>query len=650
MLSYLKLKLKNPFVIAVAIFALAALITAFVGVNPTQSIWSNFERGDGAFQFIHYAFFFILLVFLFPDKKSFERVLLTQIFVSIPISLYALAQAVVDSQNSFFIAISSRVSGTLGNPSYLAVYLLINALIITYFLISYRKEIIERFTLFLLIIPGVASLITILCAFGPKVAGVNEAVGNFLGQFLIWYVVAVGALFGLSRIISKQIFQTAILAITLVFELYILLKTGTRGVFLALLLGLIVLCVINLIINKNRNIRLLLVAGLIVLVGLPALFFATHNASTWKDVPVFNRLIDFESAKKDIQPRIWTWSSALSGVSERPITGWGQENFPYTFDKYYNPGHYGIESFFDRTHNIFLEYLISGGIILFLPWISIFVIYYLRLRRRPKNFWYSILFIMPIMYLIQGFFLFDTLPIFIVLFLFLALFIINEEGQHTLPALNETKLPSALQAIACLAVAGVIGTSLYFTTYLPAKKNLLLVNAIILQNTLIDAINQGRQSADASPESVVAAFEKAYELPSPVGQEETVGMYQKFVIFLVDAIAPSQETVNNPGVAAAVRTFVDKANAWYDNNKDSFPGIKEEYLNAGLNIRFGMVFRQPDLYQRGKELLAAAFTTSPSRLEVIRVMIEVAKLEKNTAVYESLIKAAQELRPDLSWQ
>jgi len=42
---------------------------------------------------------------------------------------------------------------------------------------------------------------------------------------------------------------------------------------------------------------------------------------------------------------------AWEGVKEKPLLGWGQENFNLVFNKYYEPSLYGQEVWFDRVHN-----------------------------------------------------------------------------------------------------------------------------------------------------------------------------------------------------------------------------------------------------------------------------------------------------------
>lgn len=580
-----KKKLKHPLVIASMIFGAVFLLSAFTGVNTVQSLWSNFERGDGAFQVIHYVIFFILLVVLFPDRKKMDALLLTNIGVSLLMSAYAVGQLVNngDANAGFFLASSSRVSGTLGNPSYLAAYLLVTLSFVVYF---------------------------------------------FIHKKALWQRITLGAIF--------------------IFETYILLHTGTRAAFLAIIIGAIILCVTNLIITKNKKIRIWLGVGLALVISLPVIFFATPTARIWSDIPLLNRIINYESALTDIKPRLWTWNSALSGFKDSPLIGYGAENFPYPFDKYYNPGHYGIESFFDRTHNIFLEYMITGGIILLLAWLSMFYFYYERLFKRQKDFWWSVLFVVPIMYFAQGFFLFDTLPIYIIFFLFMAFFISQESPVH-IPDTNKKKQFSAPVILTFIIITGVIGYSIYYTDYLPARKNYLLTQSLMLQNTFSSQVAQGVKQVTVTPAQIIDAFHSTLKFNSPVGQEETIGMFQKFNIYLVDLIAGNKEAMKDEKFVSEIRKLVNDTNTWFDNNLNLFPGIKEKYLNGGINLRVGLSFGQPDLLARGKKLYKEALEAGPNRLEVIRVLIEVARIEKDSATFETLLAKAKSLRPDIEW-
>ena len=72
---------------------------------------------------------------------------------------------------------------------------------------------------------------------------------------------------------------------------------------------------------------------------------------------------------------------AIKGFKERPILGWGQENFNIVFNKHYNPL-MDQEQWFDRTHNIILDWLIAAGILGALSYLSLFVAVLVLIWRR----------------------------------------------------------------------------------------------------------------------------------------------------------------------------------------------------------------------------------------------------------------------------
>ena len=65
--------------------------------------------------------------------------------------------------------------------------------------------------------------------------------------------------------------------------------------------------------------------------------------------------------------RIIIWGDALNAVAERPLLGWGPENFSLAIEKYADNRLYLDENFgeiwFDRAHNIFIDTLVSVGVL-----------------------------------------------------------------------------------------------------------------------------------------------------------------------------------------------------------------------------------------------------------------------------------------------
>lgn len=572
-------RLKNPLVIAVGVFTLLFAITALIGVNPTQSWWSNFRRGEGAFQLLHYFSFFLLLIALFPHRRDFEKVLKVHIFVSVVVCLYGASQLLSPA----VAQLQGRIVSTLGNPSYLAGYLLLTLPFLLYFLLGAKNRI----------------------------------------AVILW-----GAL--------------------IFFEVYILFWTQTRAALLALLLGGAI--VLSFAIFQARSTKVRWSLSGIALVGalMVSVFIATHNASFWKSIPVINRVADVDLLTSEFAPRFWTWRSAVSGFQDRPILGWGAENFSYPFDRYYDPRQFAATLAteenqeitreyrfftFDRAHNIFLEHLIGGGVLLLLAWLFIFFSYYRQLLRRKKDFWFSIMITVPVVYLVQGFFFFDTLPIYTALFIFLAFSVMSsdDQWQKEQPHRVSYELNGSTGAIGVLMLGAALFT-MYQTSIMPLRKNLLLAQAV------------------ATPRAS-AAFEnylRALEFSSPIGQQETINALAKFELRLFETAAQRGDVTAIP--VEQVRTLVDAGNVWFDGAGNIFLGEEGVYWNGAVNIEAGLVFKQEDYLKRGKMLYEDVLVRSPHRLEFVKALMRVARLEGDEEGYQKYRSIADSLRPDIDWE
>lgn len=101
---------------------LFGLITVFIlstifSISPHISFWGSYERQQGLFQFIHCVLFFLALILFFcgeNEKKYLRKLIDTACFGALITAIIAIAQ-------KFFVI---RVYGTVGQPNFLANYLL----------------------------------------------------------------------------------------------------------------------------------------------------------------------------------------------------------------------------------------------------------------------------------------------------------------------------------------------------------------------------------------------------------------------------------------------------------------------------------------------------------------------------------------------
>ncbi len=600
----------NPLVIAVSIFTFLFLLSSALGVNPLNSFFSNYERGEGAFQMFHYFVFFFLLLVLFKDKKDWLNLLKFSVVISLLVSFYAIGQfceAKEFCSTDFFLAASSRISGTLGNSSYLAVYLM--------------------FHLFFLAI----------IFFNEK----NKKWKT------VWASVAL-------------------------FQSVILLNTQTRGVILGLIIALLIwlISALGLFVFKKTDFKTLKIPIIIFLCSL-LIFGGFYFASKIKPDSSAKRFInalDVSYVKSALKDRIWVWQAALAGIMEHPMLGWGAENFPVVSDKYYNPKLYGVESWFDRAHSIYFDYAISGGILLLLAYLSIFFFFYRRLfgflkQNRgsgdsPGFLYFSLFFILATAYLIQGLILFDVLPIYLVLFLFLAFFINLGQFKNNLPrevssgsnkeiTPGNTRLSMVWAAVFFLIVAA----SFYFTAYLPMQRSILIIkgfNSGRQFDFYLSRYTALRQKEDLDNVSMsldegIKNFSLAVNHSSIIGEQESLTMFHQFINNVFDALKENEQFLSS----GDLRTLMDFANRTFENKKENLVGVRA-FLSIGIiNIKAGLIGQEEYYFNQAQKHFEEAMERAPTRPELIYPFLDLEILRGDKEKSLGLLKKAQLLRPDL---
>ncbi len=83
--------------------------------------------------------------------------------------------------------------------------------------------------------------------------------------------------------------------------------------------------------------------------------------------------------------RFVVWDMAVEAIKDRPVLGWGLENFQYVSLEYYNPclgtDVCGQEMWFDRAHNKLLDVGVEAGIVGLLSYLAVFVVSMLALGK-----------------------------------------------------------------------------------------------------------------------------------------------------------------------------------------------------------------------------------------------------------------------------
>jgi O-antigen ligase/tetratricopeptide (TPR) repeat protein len=197
---------------------------------------------------------------------------------------------------------------------------------------------------------------------------VDARMGNaaYLAIYMLFHVYLALLLLARASTRGMRIFY-GVLAATFVFVLF---QTGTRGTALALGgSALLTTGYIALFAKDNPLVRKIAAAGILGVVGLVGLFVLVKDTEFVRSSPNLSRISSI--SLKEATTRFTIWSLAIEGVKERPILGWGQENFNYVFNKHYKASLYAQEPWFDRVHNLVFDWLIAGGLLGFLAYASI---------------------------------------------------------------------------------------------------------------------------------------------------------------------------------------------------------------------------------------------------------------------------------------
>ena len=539
------------FAVFVGIIALADIF----GENPLKSFWSNFERMEGLVTLLHLFAYLAVVGTMLNAEKLWTRFWHTTVGVSTVIALYGLLQLA----GTFPINQGGvRLDATLGNATYLAVYMLFHVFI----------------TLLLL--------------------------ARWQGTKILHFVY--GSI--------------------IVLQLIIIYFTATRGAILGLLGGILLTALlISLFERQNLRIRKIAIGTLIAVVVLIGGFAALKNTDFIRGNAVLSRLAQISIDEGST--RFQVWNMGVQGFKERPILGWGQENFNFVFNKYYEPRMYSQEPWFDRVHNIFFDWLIAGGILGLLAYLSLFAtaLYYLWRRREGGSsvLEKSIFTGLFAGYFFHNLFVFDNITSYILFFSILAY--IHFQNARPIGFLSSERLRLSSGTVNRIVVPAVIVVMLFGIYFFNAK-------GILASNTLL----RGLSAQEGGIERNVELFRKAIKYDSFGQQEIREQLIQ--VAFRANTLegvelATRQELFN------FAREEIEKQ-------------IERQPNDARLNLFKGSFLRTFGQYDLALIALNEAQKFSPQKQQILfEIGLTQLLLDDRQAALETL-KDAFELEPEYS--
>ena len=118
---------------ALGVYVLIALLATVFSVSPTRSLWSTYERMQGWVDLAHWATFVVVLVSTYRTWAHWRTLLNFNLGVGILIGVLGLTQF-LDIRVFEYLQYRNRLDITLGNPTYVGGYMLVNFFIAAGFL------------------------------------------------------------------------------------------------------------------------------------------------------------------------------------------------------------------------------------------------------------------------------------------------------------------------------------------------------------------------------------------------------------------------------------------------------------------------------------------------------------------------------------
>jgi O-antigen ligase len=301
-------------------------------------------------------------------------------------------------------------------------------------------------------------------------------VGNtsFMAAYLLFNI-----FFAIIFLLEKKTFGWRIFSgISLVIFFPILFASSARGATTAFFLGLFLIFMGYLVFSEKKKLRIIGISIILFLMALVIILAILQP-------PFVKGRID--KLLKEMNPRFVVWQKAWKGFLERPIFGWGPENFNVVFVKFFNPCMFigsecGGEVWFDRAHNIVFDTLVTMGVAglasyLFIFASAVFGLLKAYLKKREDTFPFLGIMSLLIIYFFQNLFVFDMISSYAIFFLTLgfACFLIQKEELSSEPVkeLSDSAFKKFIQGkfgkyLIFILVAIFIVPVLYFGNIQPA--------------------------------------------------------------------------------------------------------------------------------------------------------------------------------------
>jgi O-antigen ligase len=388
--------------IALAIWVVMSIIAGFAGVSLQRSLWSTYERMQGIFDQVHWFGFIIMAGSVFRTLTDWKLVFSVNLGASALASLLGIGNH-YDVISSNILGATGRIESTLGNATYVGAYTMVNILIGAGMIAHSwrgrqppeRRESSRR---------------------RRRRRRARQRSTGF--DYVAW-------------LMGFWLFAIAV-------DLWALWLSGTRGAVIALGAGVVAFALMYALWGQIKILKKV-AYGIFGAVAVVVLLFILARATPVLDPvtdssPTLNRLVSTSLSSGSIQGRLTAWRAGLRGYLDKPIFGWGPENYLIAWGRYFDSAS-GVSERFDQAHNKVLEELTTKGAVGAISYLAIWVamvwamVRSIRRRQQYEQVFVALVAAAMVGFFVQNLFLFDS-PVTSLQFAILVAFAVREELHH----------------------------------------------------------------------------------------------------------------------------------------------------------------------------------------------------------------------------
>jgi O-antigen ligase len=424
---------KSPILIVYSLFIVVLFFADLFGVDRVKSFWSNFERMEGFVGHIHLYLYFFVLMAMVRTLGEWQKLWKYFIAADIIVLIYGYGQ-LLGAKGLFFA---------------------------------------NHF-------PSIAEWFSRNFQIHMSQNRLDSTLGNsaYFGVFCLMYVFILAIIWSQHAWSKQKWGYPALIVLNIIGVLY----SGTRGSMIGLFVG----GVLTLAIlawkdhGKTRKYFLRLLPIILILISSVFIF---KDTSFVKGSSVLSRIASISPNDVTGSSRLSMWKISYDAWKEKPLLGYGQDNFSYIFARKFMPEKMcNLEPWYDRSHDVFFDWLVAAGALGLITYLSLYGVAMWFMWKQENGIPLSEKALLTgalVGYFIHNVFVFDNLISYILFFTLLA-YITVRSRKEALPTGHQLVNNDNMNLLIIPVVGLGLLITLYCVNYRPIVANHLVIRAMSL--------------------------------------------------------------------------------------------------------------------------------------------------------------------------